>query len=47
MKAALKDEATVCGQAETIGAIFDAHRARFGLIDGDAKARLALLKRGY
>lgn len=45
LRAALKDTAAACGQAEDVEQIFTALRARFGLTGREAKARLAALRR--
>ncbi len=45
LRAALKDSATACGQAETVEGIMTALRARFGMTSREAKAKLATLRR--
>ena len=45
MRAALKDAATDCGQADSIDGIFIALRARFGMTASQARAKIISLKR--
>ncbi len=45
LRAALRDSATTCGQAETVEGIIAALRARFGMTSREAKAKLVTLKR--
>ena len=47
LRAALRDSARDCGQAETIAGILAALRARFGITIREAKARLVSLRRDY
>ena len=45
LRAALKDSARDCGQAETIPGVFASLRARFGMTNREAKAKLVSMKR--
>ena len=47
LRAALKDSAVACGQAETVEGIMAALRARFGMTSREAKAKLAMLRRDH
>ena len=46
LRAALTDAAVACGQAEDVEHIFTALRARFGMTGREAKAKLAVLRKG-
>ena len=45
LRAALKDTATDCGQADSVDGIFTALRARFGMTASQARTRIISLKR--